>query len=97
VATLLIGAQHGVLGTQMSMPVDASYLADAVIMLRYYETQGEVRQAISVLKKRSGLHDRTIRSLSMSDKGICIGEPLRSYRGILSGIPLPIDATPDTA
>jgi circadian clock protein KaiC len=97
VATFLVGAQHGVLGTQMSMPIDASYLADAVIMLRYYETQGEVRQAISVLKKRSGVHERTIRAMSMSDSGVHIGGALRSYRGILSGIPEPVDTPPDSA
>ncbi len=95
VATLLVGAQHGVMGTQMSTPVDASYLADAVIMLRYYELDGEVRQAISVLKKRGGSHERTIRSLTMSSQGICIGEPLRNYRGILSGIPVPVSSPPD--
>lgn len=97
VATLLIGAQHGVMGTHMTTPVDASYLADAVVMLRYYELDGEVRQAVSVLKKRGGMHERTIRSLTMSSQGIQIGEPLRNYRGILSGIPVPVSGPPDTA
>jgi circadian clock protein KaiC len=76
---------------QMQTPVDASYLADAVVLLRYYEYQGEVRQAISVLKKRGGAHERTIRSFSLTSEGLRVGEPLRNFRGILSGIPLPID------
>lgn len=91
VASMLIGAQHGLIGMQMQTPVDASYLADAVVLLRYYEYQGEVRQAISVLKKRGGAHERTIRSFSLTSEGVRVGEPLRNFRGILSGIPLPID------
>jgi circadian clock protein KaiC len=95
VATMLVGAHHGVIGTQMHTPVDASYLADAVLMLRYYEAEGEVRQAISVVKKRGGAHERTIRAFSMSANGIAVGEPLRGYRGILTGVPVPV--TPDRA
>jgi circadian clock protein KaiC len=91
VATLLVGAQHGLIGMQMHTPVDASYLADSVVLLRYYESDGEVRQAISVLKKRGGSHERSIRSFSLGAQGIRIGEPLRRFRGILSGIPVPID------
>jgi circadian clock protein KaiC len=91
VATLLVGAQHGLIGTQMQSPVDASYLADAVVMLRYYELEGEVRQAISVVKKRGGAHERSIRAFSMSDDGLHIGEPLRGFRGILTGVPVPVD------
>ena len=90
VATLLIGAQHGLIGMNMQSPVDASYLADAVVLLRYYETEGEVRQAISVLKKRGGHHERTIRDLTMTSAGINLGPPLRHFRGILSGIPVPV-------
>ncbi|SFN41435.1 ATPase domain-containing protein [Variovorax sp. OV329] len=90
VATLLIGAHHGVIGTQMQMPVDASYLADAVVLLRYYEHAGEVLQAISVLKKRGGVHERTIRSFSLTSSGICVGPPLRQFRGILTGVPVPL-------
>ena len=63
VATILIGAHQGLIGAQMNTPVDASYLADAVILLRYFEARGEVRQAISVMKKRGGSHERTIREL----------------------------------
>ncbi len=90
VATMLVGAQHGVIGMNMQTPVDASYLADAVVMLRYYEYDGEVRQAISVVKKRGGAHERSIRSLTFRAEGIHIGAPLREFRGILSGIPVPV-------
>lgn len=92
VATMLVGAQHGLIGMQMSTPVEASYLADAVLMLRYYELEGEVRQAISIIKKRGGAHERTIRAFTMSNTGIHVGEPLRHFRGILSGLPVPIGA-----
>ena len=67
VASLLIGAHHGMIGSQMQAPVDASYLADAVVLLRYFEAKGEVRQAISVVKKRGGVHERTIREFGMND------------------------------
>lgn len=91
VATMLIGAQHGLIGMQMQTPVDASYLADSVVLLRYFEDEGEVKQAISVLKKRGGAHERTIRSFSLDAQGIHVGEPLRNFRGILTGVPTPID------
>ena len=94
VATLLVGAQHGLIGTQMQTPVDASYLADAVVMLRYFESRGEVRQAISVMKKRGGAHERTIRDFRMTATGLEVGEPLRNFRGILTGVPVPEDAGP---
>ena len=87
VATILIGAHQGLIGTQMHTPVDASYLADAVVLLRYFETRGEVRQAISIIKKRGSAHERTIRQFSL-DKGIHLGEPLRDFRGILTGSPI---------
>jgi circadian clock protein KaiC len=88
VASLLIGAHHGVIGSQMHTPVDASYLADAVILLRYFEAQGEVRQAISVVKKRGGKHERTIREFGMEGGSINVGAPLREFRGILTGVPV---------
>src|SRR5688500_11508310 len=88
VASMLIGAHHGLIGAQMHTPVDASYLADAVILLRYFEAQGAVRQAISVVKKRGGLHERTIREFSMNDGAIKVGEPLRKFRGVLTGVPV---------
>lgn len=92
VATLLVGAQHGMIGSQMHAPVDASYLADAVVLLRYFEHAGEVRQAISVMKKRGGAHERSIRAFSMDSDGLHVGEPLREFRGILTGVPTPIDS-----
>jgi circadian clock protein KaiC len=87
VATLFVAAQQGVVGTQMSSPVDASYLADAIILLRYFEAEGEIRQAISVVKKRGGAHERTIREFRLSNSRIEVGEPLREFRGVLTGVP----------
>jgi len=87
VATILIGAQQGVIGTQMQTPVDASYLADSIILLRYFETRGEVQQALSVMKKRGGRHERTIREFRLDD-GIHVGNPLREFRGVLTGVPI---------
>ena len=91
VATLLIGAHHGLVGGQMQTPVDASYLADAVVLLRYFESDGMVRQAISVVKKRGGAHERSIRDFSLSETGIHVGPPLRQFRGILTGVPTMVD------
>jgi circadian clock protein KaiC len=88
VATILIGAHQGMMGTQMITPVDASYLADAVILMRYFETKGEVHQAISVVKKRGGAHERTIREFRMESGRISVGEPLRDFRGVLTGVPV---------
>ena len=88
VATLLIGAHHGVIGSQMQAPVDATYLADAVLLLRYFEAKGEVRQAISMVKKRGGLHERTIREFAMRNGTIRVGEVLREFRGVLTGVPV---------
>ncbi len=87
VATLLISAHQGLIGANMTSAVDASYLADAVVLLRYFEARGEVRQAISVMKKRGGRHERTIREFRLSEGRIELGEPLRNFRGILTGVP----------
>ena len=87
VATVLVAAQHGLMGASMAAPVDASYLADAVMLLRYFEAEGEVRQAISVVKMRGGEHERTIRDFSMQAGRITVGEPLRDYRGVFTGVP----------
>ncbi len=87
VATVLIAVQHGMIGSQMSAPVDTSYLADAVLQLRYFEFDGEIRQAISVAKMRGGEHERGLRDFCMKGGRIIIGEPLRGYRGILTGVP----------
>ena len=94
VATLLVGAHHGMIGTNMQAPVDASYLADAIVMLRYFEAEGEVRQAISVMKKRGGAHERSIRAFTMDDTGLHVGEPLRNFRGVLTGVPIPLEPLP---
>jgi circadian clock protein KaiC len=87
VATILVAAQHGMISSNMSSPIDASYLADSVMLLRYFEAEGEVRQAISVIKKRGGEHERSIREFRMSGGRISIGEPLRDYRGVFTGVP----------
>jgi circadian clock protein KaiC len=87
VASILVAAQHGLMGAQMTAPVDASYLADSVVLLRYFEAEGEVRQAISVVKMRGGEHERSIREFTMRAGRITIGEPLRDYRGVLTGVP----------
>lgn len=87
VITLLIGVQQGMLGSNMSTQVDASYLADNVILLRYFEAMGEVRQAISIFKKRGSAHERTIRQMFISSTGVTIGPVLRNFHGILTGVP----------
>lgn len=96
VVTILVMAQHGLLGQEILSPVDASYLADTVILLRFYEVHGEVRQAISVVKKRSGPHERTIRDISTEQGRLNLGEPLRGLRGVLGGNPSEYDA-PNTS
>ena len=88
VATILIGAHQGLVGSQMVTPVDASYLADAVVLLRYFEDRGEVRQTISVMKKRGGAHERTLREFRLGANGITVGRPLREFRGVLTGTPV---------
>jgi circadian clock protein KaiC len=87
VATILIGAHQGLIGAQMTTPVDATYLADAVILLRYFESKGEVRQAISVMKKRGSKHERTLREFRLADGRITVGAALREFRGVLTGVP----------
>jgi circadian clock protein KaiC len=86
VTTLLVLTQHGIVGHQ-EVPLDVSYLADTVLLLRYFEAKGEVRQAISVIKKRTGIHERTIREIAFSNEGINVGEPLRDLQGVLTGVP----------
>jgi circadian clock protein KaiC len=87
VVTLLVMAQHGFMGALMGTPVDVSYLADTVVLLRYFEAKGAVRRAISVIKKRTGFHEDTIRELRLSTKGIEVGKPLKDFHGVLTGIP----------
>ena len=86
VTSILLMAQHGLVGADMQSPLEASYLADIVLLLRYFESIGEVRKAISVIKKRVGRHERTIRELSF-DNGISIGPPIQDFQGVLSGVP----------
>jgi len=92
VATILIGAHQGLIGAQMITSVDATYLADAVILLRYFEFRGEVRQAISVMKKRGSRHERTLREFRLHDGHISVGAALREFRGVLTGVPSYDDA-----
>ena len=87
VVTLLVMAQYGLVGS-MQTPVDLSYMADTVVLMRYFEAGGEVRQAISVVKKRTGKHERTIREFRIDQGGIHLGGPLRDFRGILTGVPM---------
>jgi len=88
VATILVYAQHGLLGSNMVSTVDISYLADCVVLVRYFEAHGEVRKAISVIKKRSGPHETAIRQLKITSGGLAIGKPLKQFRGVLSGVPV---------
>lgn len=87
VITILVMAQHGLVG-EVQSPLDASYLADTVVLLRYFEALGRVRKAISVVKKRSGVHEDTIRELRLDERGITVGEPLVEFRGVLTGTPV---------
>ena len=87
VASFLVLAQYGLLGPTVSSPTDVSYLADNVLLLRYFEAAGEVRQALSVVKRRSGPHERSIRQMLISNGRITIGEPLKNFSGVLTGNP----------
>ena len=86
VATFLVLTQHGFVG-EVRTQVDVSYLADNVLLMRYFEAQGSVRRAFSVIKKRSGSHETAIRELKLSSAGLELGEPLIGFRGIMSGMP----------
>jgi circadian clock protein KaiC len=84
--TFLTVAQHGLVGN-MKAPVDVTYLADTVILLRYFEAKGRVRRAISVVKKRTGAHEDTISEYVIGPSGITLGEPLVEFQGVLRGVP----------
>lgn len=86
VVTLLINPQNGLVGT-MATSLNISYIADAVVLMRFFEAEGRVRKAISVLKNRGGPHEDTIRELRIDDGGVRVGEPLSEFRGILTGTP----------
>ena len=86
VITTMTVTQHGIVG-QMSSPVDLTYLADTVMLLRYFEQDGRIRKAISVVKKRIGRHEDTIRELKLDSSGVRVGKPLVDFRGVLTGVP----------
>ncbi len=86
VVTILVFTQHGFIGSMQS-EVDVSYLSDTVLLLRYFEAEGEIRKVVSVVKQRVGPHQWTLRELHLSNHGVEIGEPLRSFQGILTGVP----------
>jgi len=87
IVSILVMAQYGILGSSMNSPVDLSYLADTVVLLRFFEAAGKVRKAISVVKKRSGGHEETVRELRIGPNRIAVGEPLIDFQGVLSGTP----------
>ena len=86
VMTIMILAQHGLI-TPMGSPIDISYLADSVIITRYFEALGAIRKAISIIKKRSGPHEGAVRELGMSQGGVRVGPPIDDFQGVLSGVP----------
>jgi circadian clock protein KaiC len=87
VISIMTVAQHGLIGTMQS-PVDVTYLADTVVLLRFFEADGRVKKALSVIKKRSGVHEDSIRELKMDNHGISVGQPLTEFRGVLTGVPV---------
>jgi circadian clock protein KaiC len=86
VVTILVVAQHGLVGS-MASPIDVTYLADTVLLLRHFETNGVLHRAISVLKKRTGGHESSIRELHFGKEGVSAGEPLHQFNGVLTGVP----------
>jgi circadian clock protein KaiC len=85
-ATFVTVAQHGLVG-DMKSPVDVTYLADTVILLRFFEAEGRVRRAISVIKERTGWHEDTIREMEITNRGLVLGQPLNEFHGVLRGVP----------
>jgi circadian clock protein KaiC len=95
VTTIMLLAQHGLIAPRGDAPLDTSYLADTVLLLRFFEARGEVRIAVSVIKKRTGAHERTIRELRFEDGRMVVGDPITGFQGVLSGIPrLSVDGGP---
>jgi circadian clock protein KaiC len=94
VTTFLTVANHGLIG-DMRSPVDLTYLADTVVLLRYFEALGKVRRAISVVKKRTSAHENSIREYRLSARGLQIGPPLASMQGVLRGVPELVDDSPE--
>lgn len=88
VLTILVVAQHGMIFSGLgTADVDVSYLADTVLLFRYFEAEGEIKQAISVFKKRTGEHERSLRELRISTSGVTVGDALKEFRGIMTGVP----------
>jgi circadian clock protein KaiC len=87
VTCIMTLVQHGIFGNPVDEAADVSYLADTVVLMRYFEVSGSVRQSISVVKKRSGDHERTIRECRVGVGGLRVGEPLRDFQGVLTGVP----------
>jgi circadian clock protein KaiC len=85
-STFITVAQHGLVGA-MKSPIDITYLADTVILLRYFEAHGTVRRAMSVIKKRTGSHENTIREYRIDESGLALGEALEAFQGVLRGVP----------
>lgn len=94
VATILVMTQSGLVGSDPTSPIDLSYLTDAVLLLRYFEAEGEIRQAISMVKRRTGPHERSIRELRLDASGVRVGAPLRDFNGILGGALVYVGRTP---
>jgi circadian clock protein KaiC len=92
VTTLITLAQYGLFGPTEA-PVNISYIADTVLLFRYFEAMGEVKQALSVVKKRTGHHERSIRELSLTSAGVKVGKPLLEFQGVLSGNPQFVSGT----
>ncbi len=88
VLTILVVAQHGFLGSNVVAPIDVSYLADTVVLTRYFEAGGRVRKAISVPKRRSGKHENAIREFELGSEGFSVGPPLSQFHGVLTGVPV---------
>ncbi len=89
VLTIMVVAQHGmIVGAGVGGDVDVSYLADSVLLFRYFELEGEIRQALGIFKKRTGAHERTLREMRITSAGVSIGEPLCEFRGVMTGVPL---------
>ncbi len=88
VTCIMTLVQHGIFGNPVDEAVEVSYLADTVVLMRYFEVSGSVRQAVSVVKRRSGNHERTIRECRVGEGGLVVGEPLRDFHGVLTGIPV---------
>jgi circadian clock protein KaiC len=87
VVTLVVVAQHGIVGSNMATPIDISYLADTVVLLRFFESTGVVRRAVSVMKKRSGPHEQTIREFQLGPERLRVGAALSDFQGVLTGVP----------